>query len=497
MTRKISPGAFFTVLVAHLALLFSYITSPMTLGWLVVLLVWLNALIYTLLNLRRRIFATMFLVAYMILLLVRPVLQMTLGVEDSLISPDQMDFLETAFLASIVPLVVTYVILDRRGIVELGKKEFSGKQRGIKRSYFRLELRRLALTVFWVLFPGAVLSYALRLRNILAFGYQDSYTEDFISANSSLILIAFDYMREFAFIALIVFLATLPRLNHAWQPMAAWLVMSGVLVLGGQRRDFMLTALLVVGYALMRGAGGGLYARISKRNVVIAAVASLGIIFVFAAVEQRRGLGAQYDSLASTIPSFLYGQGVSVTTLISSFSHRVLLPDQFYLAEFAHSGIIARLFGIPVYQGNSLDRALDGGSLSHSLSYVVLGQNYLSGVSTGTSFVSEAYVTGGIVGIALLSAIFGFLLAQICRFGDGGLVADTVRLLIVQSVLWAPRGSSTGFIAVLVDPATLVMLAALPLLAMAAAKRGGHVTDSEDGDMPHKLDSEWCRSREQ
>ena len=62
--------------------------------------------------------------------------------------------------------------------------------------------------------------------------------------------------------------------------------------------------------------------------------------------------------------NFFYDQGVTSNVMKRAYMYRDKIPsDQTYILEFLHSGIFARLFGIRVYHGNTVEHALHGGAL--------------------------------------------------------------------------------------------------------------------------------------
>ncbi len=59
--------------------------------------------------------------------------------------------------------------------------------------------------------------------------------------------------------------------------------------------------------------------------------------------------------------NFFYDQGVTSNVMKRAYMYRDKIPsDQTYILEFLHSGIFARLFGIRVYHGNTVEHALHG-----------------------------------------------------------------------------------------------------------------------------------------
>jgi hypothetical protein len=120
---------------------------------------------------------------------------------------------------------------------------------------------------------------------------------------------------------------------------------------------------------------------------------------------------------------------------------------------------------MPVYHGNSIDNALYGGSFTHSLAYVVIGDGYLQGMGTGSSYIAELYYDlkypGVLVGSAFLGA--GIFMSETHR--PGHVLRNAARLLIMPVLFITPRGSATEFITTLISPSTLVAVVGTSILA--------------------------------
>ncbi|SNU02006.1 oligosaccharide repeat unit polymerase [Ruaniaceae bacterium KH17] len=441
--------------LANLLVALAAITTPMTFGWFILFTIWVNTVGYTLLQPRKRIFPLLFLLSYFLFLMSRPALQYVFGFGDPALSTRDLQILEAALLWSLAPLCLVYVIVDRIS----ARRDPQPKLMFIRQiDDLRDPARITSIIAFALLLPGALFASLQRVIFILSEGYLAIYTEEFISANSSPLGVATTYMTQGAFVALIVYLATMPPVRRTFIPIASWLVVTALLAATGARQQFMLAVLLSVGYLVLRGPitrAGSLWRRIT---LIVGTAAVPVLIVAMALVERFRGLGGTYRSVWTILPEFVYGQGVTARTIVNTYLLRDTLPDQFYLAEFARSGIFARILGFDVLQGNSVERAETGGSLAHSLSYAVLGDDYLRGMGTGTSLVAEGYATWGVAGILVISIVIALLVWQMSKIGRGGLLSDIARLLIVQSLLWSPRGSSTAFITMLAAPSTIFMV---------------------------------------
>ncbi|PZP22130.1 MAG: hypothetical protein DI613_18660, partial [Kocuria rhizophila] len=116
--------------------------------------------------------------------------------------------------------------------------------------------------------------------------------------------------------------------------------------------------------------------------------------------------------------------------------------------------------------GNTVEYAQSGTSLSHSLSYITLGDLYLTGRGVGSSFLAEGFADYGYAGVLLVAVSYGLLVAWIDAFVPGSVLANTMRLLSIPAIVFAPRGSASGFLADVLSPVTLAVLLGTWLVAL-------------------------------
>lgn len=444
-------------------------------AWGLVLLIWFNMFIFAALKITERSFFAAFLGSFFIFLMTMDTFERVFHFKEISTAESAQGKIATILIVCLAGLMAGYVVGRLPGRIRSKKKELDPLRAQIAEENFRVarvakaeRVRSAARLVFFLSLPGA---FAEMFRTIMftrGASYTGTYTETFVQQRSDPLSLFLQYSSEFASVAFVVYLATLPSWKSARVSVVLWFGYMGLFLFSGRRRDLAVLLLFFCCYAILRSRVTPDDPWLNKKRILAGIIGVPALLVVFAGVEAWRGLGSTRGGFSLTaVPDFLYGQGVSIKVIENVVTYGYLLPPQSYLLEFAQTGFIPRLLGHQVLQGNSIARALDGGSLSHSLSYVVLGPNrYLSGVSTGTSFVAEAYVTYAMVGVFGIGLLYGLLLAWLDRFGTRGLSMDILRLLVAQSLLWAPRGSSTGFLSVLVAPSTIAAVGAILLLAL-------------------------------
>lgn len=245
-------------------------------------------------------------------------------------------------------------------------------------------------------------------------------------------------------------------------------------LLTGQRFPFVSGFLLFLFIGVKEG-GTRLHPEKRRRVLWGGAVFLVFLVFVLMYVEKMRGTGGSGQS-GSVFLNFLYKQGYSVNVIKKAFYLAPGLPqEKYYSLSFMYYGFFAKFFHIPVYHGNTVQHALHGASFAHALTYIAYPRTYLLGVGLGSSFLAEAYFDFGYVGAVLWSAVYGILLRALDTYKKNQPLREGIKLLLLPSILWAPRGECSGFLSQLLAPSTVLcffLLFAASALRMRRARRG-------------------------
>lgn len=355
----------------------------------------------------------------------------------------------------------------RRSNSRTNKASISG-DRGTRRS----SIRRASLLVFFATLPFTIAFVASNVQTSNEFGYTALYTG---SGGAFGTISAYGNVMNA--VALFVLLATMPGRKLTFLVLMAATLPRAVALLSGDRGDFGTFLLTVFVYIVFRSRRPSTQL-MKPRSMVITAVAGVAIVIpMFILVGVERGIGAGH----STLPDFLYGQGSSLNVLQYGLEYSALLPDTNYLLWFADQGFLRLIFDSEGgLGGNSVEYALSGTSFSHSLSYAVLGDLYLQGRGVGTSFLAEGYASLGYFGVILVGLMYGLILAWIDRFPLNGMITNALRLVIIPTVLFAPRGTATGFLAELMSPATVLVVALVWLLSVTLPSKDEGISEGQD-----------------
>lgn len=435
--------------------------------WISCLLLWLNLFIFAVRDLGKRVYLAAFLLAFFIFLMGRQTLIWVFHYRVVELNPALSMHLSITIFLGLTGVGLGFIFTRN-----FPRAHTNSDEDGDAHS-LRVGMRNASLLAYWLSLPFSVFSVLLKVKHVLSSGYTNLYSETYRSASATGSAALLDQFTLVNNVAFCVFLATLPSKRESTWPLVTW---AGVLVLtlgSGQRGGFITGALFIVCYLVSRHFMDRGEAWISRKMIIIGVTSVPLVVFSLVAIETIRGAAGEYGKGAGTVLlDFLYNQGVSSTVITNAFLYGPTLPDQAYLTEFTHSGLLGRLFYDGVTQGNSIERALSGGSFTHSLSYLVLGENlYLSGRGTGSSFLAEGFADFGYLGVLLIGIIYGILIRSVGALQGSHILLASLALLAVSDVFWAPRGSATGFLMTIMAPSTLLAFAAIWVLGLAFTSR--------------------------
>lgn len=349
--------------------------------------------------------------------------------------------------------------------VGLGYMFFSQKKQEskglIRNDGNSIRLRLISKIVYYFTIIFAIITKLVIARYVFSHGYTEYYVSFYENMASNGILYVISKIEIAMPVALCVFLSTLPTKKELRQPIWVYLFYLLVSLGSGQRSTLMLGLLFLMVYFLYRQSIDPDTLWVKRKWICgsIFVVPFLALFFSWFNAWRFNETDNNFVWYAGLF-DFFYAQGVTVNIIKHAYNlYEELANQQFYILEFAKSGFLARLFNIEVYNGNSIEHALYGGSFTHALGYKVLGNLYLMGRGTGTSYIAELFQDFSYFGIVLGNILYAYLLANINRFSEyKSIFMHSLQLLMITQLLWAPRGSFSGFLSVIFFPSTIITL---------------------------------------
>lgn len=460
----------FSLVVTNFVAIIVFFMLQLDLLTCTILVVWMNMTIYALKDIQNKAILFAFCISFFSFLLGRHMLSYYFDYEVESFNERVIVHTNICLLLSLSSLFLSYIIFYRK----FKYRKVNNRSNGLPEIYVK-QIEHYSLNLYWVFLVCSIL-YTLYLYLVVQrFGYYGSYTiEGRIATRGNIILVTLNRIDQALPVVLCIYLATFPKRTKC-QKVCIWYGVYLLLTLfAGQRGPFILGILfLFIYYSYRNHRDGEVW--INRKYIKIAILMfpflliGLGLYSKIRANER-----IEFNSIGDSLIGFVYQNGVSVNVIKRSYELEDLLnKDRYYSLHFIHDGIPGLIFGSDEALGNSVQKA-KGYHLAHALPYLLFRDRYLEGRGSGTSYIAELYHDFGYLGVVLGNILYGILLAWICNFKKGHVFSNSVKLLIITRLLWAPRGGFTEFISLMTLPATIfvyVLIFGLTISALGIPKR--------------------------
>ncbi|MBD5338810.1 MAG: O-antigen polysaccharide polymerase Wzy family protein [Bacteroides sp.] len=478
MGIKVSKNIYILCLLVNSTVIAIGMIAGSNLLYLGALLIWANLMIYALNKIKNRIFLCCFGISFFVFLLGRDGLEQLFDHRIETLFPESIN--NHAYLSMIISLIgiwVSYIVFQKNPsqhlltrIVNINCKPFS--------IYFYV--RKYSRIAFFMVLPFAILLNLIIAYFVIRFGYYSSFTDLRVIMENSPTFSILSKIEMLLPTSFAIFMSTLPSKQEFKRVGGSYIIYLLITLACGARGDFVLGALLIIIFLVFMQRLQPNIVWVKKKYVKLC-LFTLPLIAVGATFYKNIRFGESVEdvSFMDGFTSFFYDQGVSLNTLKRAYQYEDAIPKQdgFYSFEFLYVGIPARILGIPVYQGNTIDHATKGHSFTHAFGYTIMGNGYLMGAGPGSSYIAELYYDFGYIGVFLGSCLYGFIFTLINNFNSGGLLRRSLIFMIIPRLLWAPRSGFSWFISFLIAPTTIILVGFIFIAAQRAYKKHNKVKE--------------------
>lgn len=416
------------------------------------IMLWMLLFWYGFENIKKRSMLVAFLISFFVFLLGRDISQQYFDYQREFFDVDTQFHAFLSYVLSLLTIGICYPVFE--------KKE-TNKQVLLENLQQDDLIKKLSLRLYIVSWLFAVASKVMVGLFVAERGFTDYYTDYSVYLSGNLPLYIMSKIELMMPASWAIYLATLPTKAEMKKPLYMYLFYMLVSLGTGQRSVAILGGLFLFIYFMFRDGIQSPDRWINKR-MIGGGLLSLPFVAFFVSFYNIWREKGNLEELSFTqgIVEFFYNQGVTTNVVKRAFMNADFIPPQIYTLEFLHSGIFAFILDIHVYHGNTIDHALYGGSFTHALGYVVMGAAYLAGRGTGSSYIAELFYDFDYIGVILGNVLYAYFLARMISFSTKDTVFyRSIRFMIITELLWAPRGSFTGFISQNLIPTTMVAVA--------------------------------------
>jgi oligosaccharide repeat unit polymerase len=189
-----------------------------------------------------------------------------------------------------------------------------------------------------------------------------------------------------------------------------------------------------------------------KARVVLLAVMVLGLVLGADVIQNLREDPDSTSGYSFTPLQFLVLNGSSIEVTAVAVKYRQIFAPHAgtYLWHELQSAFVASDTG----------NYFRGKSLAVDVSVFLNPAGFAMGYGTGGSYIGEAYVIGGLVGVIVISLLVGYGLHRLHRF-SGSTLSLFVVAMILPDIMIMPRGALLDWLSVLTRNAISIFLLAI------------------------------------
>lgn len=430
------------------------------------LLVWsvfllnIECILFSLINIKKRICYMFFNLTIFLFLLSRPVIDM-LG------KYDWINYDESTGTFTLIVIEISLIFLQIGMVLSEKyclKKNINDKYKiyEYNETIFIKKLRNVSyiLFIFCIIF-----SYLIGIEKLI-FSQGRSYVDYYVEYSSNLPSIV-KYISTMMPATFVIYLSTMPKKKEAFIPMMLYFMSAIPNLIIGSRAAISECAVFICLYAAMRDSIDKDKFKVDgiKRNKWISkttkifVICILPIVITFFSSYNYLRFDVKKTNNMNPIVDFMYSQGVSFTAVTRGYlSMEYISKDKNFtfgpLIDYIKTGTPAQILfgvdGIPTY--NSAERVERGNNFSDSLSYYLYKPMYLSGRGTGSSYIIEVYTDYGLVGIIIFNLFLGMLLSMITSKLSDSWFKNIFLLRIIMEIFLMPRTSALGWLLFIVAP---------------------------------------------
>lgn len=342
-------------------------------------------------------------------------------------------------------------------------------------------IRKISTAVLLVSSVASFYALFESILNVRRNGYLNSFVNTSVQVPAGIGRISMFFIPSFA-----VFLATFPSKKQMKLPLCIYGVYMLASIFTGRRTTFVCEALMLAIYFVMRDNLRKKDDRILKKKTVgwlaVLTAAAMYLLQLFAVI--RAGVSNVSKGFGSMLVNFFNSQGASFRVVVQTVNNWKLFDSTvsylylFYPFElFVHNNTITRnLFGLtPIVETQSAEFAQSTHNYAHALTYLVDPGRYLSGGGFGTSYVAEAYVAYGLIGVFAVSVMLGLILRFLASLFTRSWVVVACGLIGVKEFVYMPRSFAFQWVTDVFSITYFSFYIAVYLAALFFVWAGAHV----------------------
>lgn len=413
----------------------------------ILLSIYFDIMLSLLVNYKKNILLICYLLCFFIFLIGRPIAKEFFGYSMTTkisLGDNTYIFVYWALVISIISIIIGYIVSDKF----ICKREIDQSILKDNNNRINLSIKKVSGYLTLITYSFVILENFFKMLIMKDVGYTASYSLE----SSYKLPYGLHFFVEVAPIALCMFLATIPSKKEAKFPLLMFFLSNLISAVGGSRFGIVSCILFILVYFIFRN-----YLRpeekwLRKKSILYIIILAPALILLLQQMIYWRD-NKTYKQEANPFITFMYGVGGSsdLIGITKEYGDTVLEPDTLYsfgnIWRNMNGNIIARLLNKDVsYSSQTIDKALNGHSLSSTLTYKFYPKQYLAGYGLGGCYVAELYHDFSYAGIIIGNIIIGFLIGFFKKIEDNKPIKNFIGLFLIILLFRIPRDSFDYFI---------------------------------------------------
>lgn len=423
------------------------------------------AISYSITKLKKRFVLFLFLITFFVFLLGRYFIEFVIGGEwwyrvsdDIYLSPGTISLTILIIYISLICIIFGNWISEifTGSLFKTRKKRNQDLQPLLKPT-----IRKVSSYLFIFTYLGSLFNVLDKIKFI----NQNSYFSYYTDYMGNQIFVLMHNINEVAFF---IFLATMPLKKKAFPIIIMYLFSKILTIFTGARAEAIIAILIIAFYLYYREKYNKSVNEkwFSQKYFFLSVISAPFILALLKAITYfRAGKTIGEFSILELLYGFFQGTGGSINLISYSIEFKETLQNinvEYFFGPvinlLKNNMIIENMFSPEIYSGNSIETALFGDSFSHTISYLIIPDQYLKGWGLGSSYIAEILVDFGFIGVIVFNIILGIILNKYSRLSEYGVWKLSILLLILNSLFFISRDSALNWATLIFRDTTIFTL---------------------------------------
>lgn len=278
----------------------------------------------------------------------------------------------------------------------------------------------------------------------------------------------------------LIYICTFPSKKETLITIGIYGVYLALTLFTGVRGTTVVAVLMILIYLVYRQSYNKEEKYFTKKTIPFLAICAIVfIVFLGAYNTLRNGMKIENFNFFDQFVQFFVDQNTTGKVISYVEEYKDQLPDTNVsytfgpFISYVRQGTIAQILGIDGthMKFNTEEMALYGNDLGSTISYLVLGEQYLNGFGIGTQYMAEVYADFSYWGVMIYNLLLGMILMALTNIRKENWIGMTYSFFIISMVIYLPRQPALAWVVNLLSIPNILSIILIYLLAFFYSKK--------------------------